>query len=351
MRILKRGFRVVLIGLAALCGLVLVLIVTGAIWNALCDARDQKRFSPPGQLYDVDGVRLHLHCTGPAQAARQGANQPTVILDSGFSMPAIGWVKVQPLLAKQLRVCSYDRAGFGYSEPDATLVPQTASHMAARLHKLLQRAGVTGPLVLVGHSNGGYLVRAYYEQFPREVVGAVLVDSSSEYMDDHFVGPDWAQEHIADQKIEHQRLWLWRAATWAGLLRLALMYAVRHPKANAPLEIASEAIFLFNKPHWHPSVVAEGDGIVQTCAEMKRSRGLADLPLIVLTAGNFQPRGLPERDGHWNRLWVKELQPQLARLSTRGRQVIANSSHMIPFEAPDAVERAVLDVVAMPSFR
>lgn len=335
----RRIRRILVRGLAAGLVLLAVLVLSGATWNAVCNTRDRRRFPPPGQLLAVDGLKQHLHCTG------QG--QPTVILDSGFSMPALSWALVQPELSKRVRVCSYDRVGLGYSDPDPSGAPQTSARIAERLHTLLVRAGVRGPLVLVGHSNGGYLVRSYYARFPGEVVGAVLIDSSHERMDEHFIGPSWESEHRVGQEKDRRWLLVWRFLSWSGVLRGGLSLAARSSKLPLPQDVVERAIFLFSQPAWRPSTVAEGDGIIETVAEMRTGRDLGSLPLIVLTAGRFQPRGVPDRGDHWNQLWVHELQPQLARLSTRGRQIIADSGHLIPFEAPGAAIQAVSEVLAM----
>jgi hypothetical protein len=93
--------------------------------------------------------------------------------------------------------------------------------------------------------------------------------------------------------------------------------------------------------------LAEIDGVPETIGELRKRGGLGELPLIVLTAGKFQPHGAPSdaQSREWSRLWVQELQPQLAHLSTRGRQVIVDSGHLIPFEAPGAVVSAVFEVL------
>lgn len=340
---LWRGVRAVLLGLLVLLALACVLILTAATWNALCDARDRRRFKPPGALYEVAGHKLHLHCTG------QG--HPTVILDTGFGMPAFGWVRVQPELARRTRVCSYDRAGLGYSELEPTESPRPAARLAEELHTLLQRAQEPGPFVLVGHSNGGYLVRSYYEHFPGEVAGAVLVDSSSEYMDERFMatlGKDWKVEAAAELAHARKLRPVLRLLIWTGLLRWQLGRKAKEQDFNLGKEVVAEAIYLMNRPTWYPASVAELSGVMQTCTALRAGRDLGSLPLVVLTAGNFVPSGGPEHmKKEWNRLWVHELQPQLARLSTRGRQEIAESGHMIPFEAPEAVVRAVSQVLAL----
>ncbi len=332
-------------GLLVFASLFLLLVLTAASWNALCDARDRRRFPPPGQLVVVDGLKLHLHCIG------QG--EPTVILDTGFSMPAIGWVRVQPELAKRTRVCSYDRAGMGHSEQDSALTPRPAALLATQLHDLLQRAAVPGPYVLVGHSNGGYLVRAFHKRFPSEVAGAVLVDSSSEYMDERFqstLGKDWKVEEADNLRTAHRMRPVVRALQWTGVARWQLMQAAQKQNFGLPPDVIAEAIFLLNQPKWYPAAVAELDGVMETCMELRAGPGMGQLPLIVLTAGNFRPSGGPAdpaQQAEWNRIWVHELQPQLARLSTRGRQVVADSGHMIPFEAPGAVVQAVEEVLKM----
>lgn len=330
-------------GLLVFASLLVLLVLSGALWNALCDARDRRRFQPPGQLHAVDGLQLHLHCSG------QG--QPTVILDTGFSMPALGWVRVQPELAKRTRVCSYDRAGMGYSEQDPTRTPRPASLLAVQLHTLLHQAGESGPFILVGHSNGGYLVRAFHQRFASEVAGAVLVDSSSEYMDERFqqtVGKDWRAEDADGVRSARRMQPVVRFLQWTGIMRWQLTQAAKSQDFGLGPTVVAEAIFLLNQPKWYPATVAELAGVMATCEELRAGKNLGQLPLIVLTAGNFRPHGGPADEAmqkEWNRIWVHELQPQLARLSTRGRQVIADSGHLIPFEAPEAVVNAVLEVM------
>jgi len=99
-----------------------------------------------------------------------------MILDSGMGGPALDWVLVQPEVAKFTRVCSYDRAGYGWS--DVSPVSRTSLHITQELKALLDAAGEKGPFVLVGHSFGGYNVRVFTDRYPKQVVGLVLVDAS-----------------------------------------------------------------------------------------------------------------------------------------------------------------------------
>lgn len=337
----KRFLRIALWSVGGLLALATMLVILGASWNAIANARDERRFSPPGKLIEVDGVRLHLHCTG------QG--RPTVVLDSGWAMPAFGWALVQPELAKRVRVCSYDRAGMGYSESDPTLAPHPPARIATQLHTLLQKAGESGPFVLAGHSHGGLMTRAYYDLFPKEVAGMVLVDATPEYMEERFLGPDWEKKMADTLENDHKRIPLVRLLHGSGLFRWQITRSARESGLPFTPEQIDEGIYLLNQSKWYPAAVAELDGVPECYKQLRAGRGLGDLPLIVLTAGKFKPKGPPEKVEEWSRAWLQELQPRLVRLSSRGRQIIADSGHMIPFEAPDAIVKAVGEVLAMTS--
>jgi pimeloyl-ACP methyl ester carboxylesterase len=123
----------------------------------------------PGQLVDVGGWRLHLNCTGEATSS-----QPTVILEGGTGDFSVEWSLVQPKLAAFVRVCSYDRAGSGWSELGPH--PRTMHQIVHELHGLLEKAGVRPPYVLVGQSYGGWLVRLYASKYRSEIAGMVLVE-------------------------------------------------------------------------------------------------------------------------------------------------------------------------------
>jgi pimeloyl-ACP methyl ester carboxylesterase len=121
-------------------------------------------------LVDVGGYMMHINCIGQAS--------PTIILEAGMGDFSLIWAYVQPEVARFTRVCSYDRAGYGWSETSP--FPRTANTMMEELHTLLANANIQGPYVLVGHSMGGMLVRAYAHNYPDEVAGMVLVDSAHE---------------------------------------------------------------------------------------------------------------------------------------------------------------------------
>ncbi len=130
--------------------------------------RHYRAVAPPGNFFVVQGRRMHLYCVG--------TGSPTIVIESGLGDDLIAWQLVQPGLARMTRVCSYDRAGLGWSDPD--FGRRDAVAISDQLHELLQRASITDKLVLVGQSAGGLYARRFAVKYPTEVVGLVLVDST-----------------------------------------------------------------------------------------------------------------------------------------------------------------------------
>lgn len=124
--------------------------------------------NPPGQRLNVGGYKLHINC--------QGEGRPVVILDAGVGGFSLEWQAVQSSLARQTKVCAYDRAGYGWS--DMGPLPRTTARVGQELHTLLHKARLNPPYVLVGHSFGGYSVQYFARTWSDEVAGLVLVDSS-----------------------------------------------------------------------------------------------------------------------------------------------------------------------------
>jgi pimeloyl-ACP methyl ester carboxylesterase len=153
---------------------VLGILLFAAVFSAaaLAQTNSTPPFPAPGRLVDVGGWRLHLNCTGQA-----GGSQPTVILEAGIGDFSVEWSLVQPGVAKYARVCSYDRAGDGWS--DLGPYPRTMHQLVYELHTLLDKGGVHQPFVLVGHSYGGWLVRLYAYTYPSEISGIVLIDAGA----------------------------------------------------------------------------------------------------------------------------------------------------------------------------
>jgi pimeloyl-ACP methyl ester carboxylesterase len=305
--------------------LVFVLSMTGIIYQTAAVEADKRNFPAPGNLIDVGGFRMHIYCIGKGS--------PTVVLEAlsgGFSSY---WAWVQPKVAKQARVCAYDRAGFGWSENDPQ--PESPQRTAQNLHTLLANAGIQGPYVMVGHSIGGLYVREYAAMYPQEVVGMVLLDSSHP---DQFVRyPEMLKK---DPTL-----------TWMPLIQIFVRFGIGHALfaigggknlsrislgGLLPLRQHSEvaAIFL-TQEYWrsrktHLMLQPE---IFQQAHDLG---SLGDLPLAVIT------RGAGVDDG-----W-REMQDELAALSTNSIHVtVEGSTHSSLIFNPEharQVSRVILQV-------
>ncbi|MGB8536936.1 MAG: alpha/beta hydrolase [Acidobacteriaceae bacterium] len=191
----------------------IVILVAFAIagytaFNAIAVHSFWSRHGAPGKLVDVDGYRMHIDC--------MGSGSPTLILEAGGQNDSTWWNEVQPALSKTTRVCSYDRAGFGWSDTQPT--PRDADHIAAELHGLLLSAGITAPIVLMGHSIGGIYIRDYVVHYPADVAGMVFVDSATPFQDKNpvLVRTEKAEGHSGFSAPA----WLWNVALIVGTPRL-----------------------------------------------------------------------------------------------------------------------------------
>jgi pimeloyl-ACP methyl ester carboxylesterase len=282
-----------------LLGLIVVLASAGLVYQAISTALDARRFPPPGQLVDVGGYQMHIYCIGEGS--------PTVILDalSSGTTPLWGWV--QPEVAQVTRVCAYDRAGRGWS--DTGPAPRDALQTAAELHTLLERAGVAGPYILGGHSLGGPYVRMYASQYPGEVVGMVLLDSSHPEQSSYLSAGE-----LAEEKNYSRLLPVFSVLNRFGVSRLYFALGGEMDFADLPPQQHDEIAAFWSSPRHWDSQIAERLVRPDTDAQVAATGDLGGMPLAVITAG---PGSSPE--------WLA-LQDDLATLST-------NSVHLVVAEA------------------
>src|SRR4051794_11883465 len=238
----KRVLRWIGRGLAALVGLIVVLALVGASYEAIAAAGDARHYPAPGQLVDIGGYRLHIQCVG--------AGSPTVVLDAGLGGSSLDWSLVQPELGRSTRVCAYDRAGMGWSDPSPQ--PRTPRQIADELHTLLTNAGVAEPYVLVGHSLAGKNVRLFALQHPDQVAGMVLVDARSEYVDAN-TSPAEVQ---AFQQALAAQVFLYRVARSVGFVRLIGASLWGGPAM--PREMRTEGVLLQTSRQGVDAQTAEG---------------------------------------------------------------------------------------------
>ncbi|HEX5473598.1 MAG TPA: alpha/beta hydrolase [Vicinamibacterales bacterium] len=304
------------------------------------------RTSPsPGRLVEVGGHRLHLDC--------RGTGAPPVVFDAALGASSLSWAYVHPAVAAFTTACTYDRAGFGWS--DAGPLPRTAGRIVEELHALLAAARVEPPHVLVGHSFGGLVVRLYAARYPSDVGGLVLLDPA--YPED-WIEPTPALaalvakgvrlcrygEHAARLRIPDLVVLLARL----GALRLARSVAVAAsrgdlsrteteviaPLRKLPPELQALAIRPWTQRRFYQALGSQIEAVGASSAELPRDQSFGDLPMIVVSGARNSDAGQLSR------------QQRLAARSSRGRHVVAQGSgHWIPLDRPDVVVEAIREVV------
>ncbi len=309
---------------------------------------DASSYLHPKRLIDVGGRRMNIICSG--------TGSPTVILDAGLGNGADIWRLVQPKIARHTRVCSYDRAGMGFSDPAGP--PRDAAAIVSDLHALLRGAGVSPPYVLVGHSIAGLYTRLYTDRYPNEVAGLVLVDPPSEYGDAAMarIAPQYPQASRALRKTIEQcaaNVSRGTCALFPGLEEYRKkLHAAGCPKvipwACAVAEVIGE--HEMRASYWRDEAL-ELDASEKSSAEVRaEQRPYGDLPLIVLTdseQGDIDAAG-PFSLAQQRAMWRvgEKLDERMARLSSVGAHfVVDGSTHMIQVDHPMAIVSAVDEVV------
>jgi pimeloyl-ACP methyl ester carboxylesterase len=298
-----------------------LLAIAGFLYQNISEARD-RRFNPmPGQLVDVGGYQMHIHCSG------QGT--PTVILDSGMGDSYISWRKVRPQIAKFTHVCSYDRAGMGYSQSSPG--PRTSKVMAEELHTLLHNARIPPPYILAGHSMGGFNVRLFASLYGSEVAGTVLVDASH---------PE-QQKRLPPELNDLDKTWQREQEFLEFSMPFGIPRLLGFCGDDARIR-AVECNF-----HSAREGVAELRAVAESAAQTAATGSLGDMPLVVLSHDPDKPDPDLPSDllKPTNDAW-EQMQEELAHLSSRGRREIAeNSGHYIQLDRPELVIAAVRGVV------
>ncbi len=333
-----------LVGLAVV---LLLILAAGFSYEQLGRWHDRKALPPRvGQAVDIGGRSLNLYCSG--------SGAPSVVLETGGGSVGYAWALVQPKVAAFTRACWYDRAGQGWSDPPPA--PESSLITANDLHELLRRAGVSPPYVLAGWSIGGEFVRVFTARFPDEVAGLVLLDSGS---------PDQREPAFMKASVNlmssRERRFLcdsWPAMDRFGVLRwLGYFKPQPAPPQFSPEQQRIYSLLRSERLAFETAAAGEcaatdggaivpesGLGNPELDRAVRASGNLGHRPLIVLTAGQYFIPSDPleaREAAKFHDVWVHQLQADLVRLSTQGKQVVLeNSDHGIAFQAPDAVVSA-----------
>jgi pimeloyl-ACP methyl ester carboxylesterase len=293
---------------------------------------------PTGQLISIGNRKLHIHCTG--------TGSPTVVVENGGAAFSFDWALVQSEVARFTRICTYDRAGYAWSDPGPEF--DTFDQATHDLHLLLTNADVRGPYVLVGHSLGGMLIRFYQAKYPNDVVGMVLVDSSHED----------SLQHVGLKVVRIPEL---NAKQFQALIDEAKANRPNNPEPDlVPTTIFPpydklppqyQTLHLWALQKMLPLVKSWGLNLQFDLSRLHEMlvaspHPLRNLPLAVLTATNFdvvQASGTTVEQARQDHL---RLQGELTKLSTNSRQIMVSSSgHEIYIYKPEVVVHSIAAVI------
>lgn len=296
--------RIALFAVAIVLGLPVMIIMIGGIYQMATAALDRSTYPMPGELIEVDGVRLHVHCAG------EGNESSTIILLTGMGSLSSAWTPVMDDIATTHHVCTYDRDGTGWSEDSGK--PRDAVLAAAQLRQLAAKTGMRAPYVLAGHSYGGIVARIFADTYPAATAGVVLVDSAHQDMGLRF--PPQAQEEFANLLSSFGMV---ETLHYTGLPRA---FALMAPAVDG-LEgetLAASMSRLNTVEHMRGSA-AEADGWEASAVRARQVTSLGDMPLHVLVASEWPDFMLLS--------WL-EMQGELAALSTNGTfEVVDGANH------------------------
>jgi pimeloyl-ACP methyl ester carboxylesterase len=325
------------------------LVMTGLAQEA------NKTYPPPGRLVDVGGWRLHLNCTGQSKG-----KTATVVLESGAGDFSVDWSLTQPAIARFARVCSYDRAGAGWSELGPR--PRTMRQAVYELHTALSKAGEKGPYVLVGHSLGGLLIRVYASQYPKEVAGMVLVDSTHEDTELMMNGKFQRMRELSQGRplpairttisADEKELSEEEKREIDNFLKQMGPPKISAPYNRLPAEIQAARLWALSQPRHYAADDAPylSEELAEIyAARQKQEYPLGAAPLAVLLpkpdVGN-PPPGVAADE--WRRVneEKRRQKEEFANLSRNSKLIVAeNSGHHIHLDEPEVVINAIRQVI------
>ena len=307
-----------------------ILVMCGSFYQWYASHEDEASYPAPGKLIEIDGVDLHLDCRGQGEV--------TLVLEAGLGMDSTSWSLIHDPLSKHVRVCAYDRVGMGWSEPITRM--SLAPDISTRLKRLLDKAEEKGSHILVGMSAGGVIVRQYYKQYPDNVVGLVLVDSSHEQQKNRLPALDRGFDYLVH---------ICRLLQPIGGVRLSGKLEEMAP-TNMSKEWVATWVANQNKSHSCNSIYYAFESFMLEVVDVLPPSSLGNLPLLVLSQGN-DPKGDPsngytdEMAREQRRIW-DELQIELTQLSSNSTRVIAKQSgHVIQYDQPNLVINSILQFV------
>ncbi|WP_462409883.1 alpha/beta fold hydrolase [Neobacillus sp. Marseille-QA0830] len=314
---------------------ILVLLLVGLIYQWVSTKRDGAQFPAPGQLVEINGRKLHVQIDGPQTG-------PVVVFDHGCGIGSgsMIWNLVKHPVSKFARVITYDRAGYGWSDPGP--FPRTNEAAVEDLRLLLEKINIKEPVILVGHSYGGINVRLFAKKYPDRTAGNVLVDSTHE----DELTTRFPDKYVKGQLMGQKMLKVLHVMGQIGILRILgkmrafkQLQEILHRFPSSHHAIYQSTWFL-NKT---TKAVASEFAHLSMGYEQVRGASLGSMPLVVIKSGIVENLdGFSEGEKEATEKALCDLAVEMSQLSTNGELWTAkNSGHNVHVENPDLVADAI----------
>jgi pimeloyl-ACP methyl ester carboxylesterase len=308
-------------GLVAVLVMLILLIGIGIVYQTGASAQDRETYAPQGRLIQVNGHEMHLYCIGEGS--------PTVILESGVGGNSLLWAYIQPAVAETTQVCTYDRAGYGWSE--VTSSERTTPQMAEELHMLLTQAGVEPPYILAGHSFGGLIIRTFANTYTDDVAGLVLIDAvhPNQFSAETCIPACFPASAVGLVDTFYAML---PTMAHIGVIRLlAPSGFLPLPFFAVPADFPNrDALIALVSTNTHSdTILAEWNAFAHSAGVVDDMNNLGNLPVRLITAlYTYREQPLPGQDAEeTTQIWAT-LQNDLLTLSTDSTQtVIEEATH------------------------
>lgn len=320
-------------------------LALAVVVERIAAARDARRFPASGRLIETHGRRMHIRVAGEQHSG------PMVVLESGLAASSLGWHFVQSAVAQFARVASYDRSGFGWSEPSGA--PRTSAQLADELHELLRAAAAPPPYILVAHSFGAYVAQCFAQKYPKQVAGMVLLDP--------LPVEEWSNASPQQRRELRRAVMLSRlgaALCRVGFVRLCLRLLAGGSTAmprtvvrslgsgplalterlageirKLPRELWPQVRAMWSRASSYSTMAAHLRDLPESARQTSARAFPTGVPLTVLSAGNAPPERL-------------RVHAALAQASVRGRHIVVqNSGHWVHFDEPAGVVTAIRQVL------
>lgn len=312
---------------------VVLMIGSGFVYEYVAAQQAKQNYAPPGKLVDVGGFRLHID--------KIGSGGPTILLEAGSRESSLIWRDIPEKMAEFATVVRYDRAGYAWSDPAST--ERSGDNIVQELHTALEKEGIDGPYILVGHSVGGMYSRLFAQKYKDEVQGLVLLDARPENYSRE-TDPIFENEGFDSATAGMPSKSVIKLLKMSGGLRLfqnSLLAQMPEKERTLFVNVEASSSFL--------DTAEEEDAQMASVEATLRNQYLHSLPVKIITHGipnDATAFGMSsEASRQLEDIWQAQ-QRDMLQLSADSELIVAErSGHMVMHDEPELVIDVIKSVI------